>query len=116
MVPPTTSAAAALPMQSIDYPMIPKWLAYCNNHPQCSGEDFNSLVPKFNEKGFRCLHQLTGDCITVEKLSEWLGIGKGTADLILRYAEEDVVAICAGVFQMPYGCSGHGQNLMQPQN
>lgn len=63
------------------------------------------------------MHQLTGDRITVEKLSEWLGIGKGTADLILGYTEEDMVAICTGAFQMPLGVIGsHGQNLTQPQN
>jgi hypothetical protein len=61
------------------------------------------------------LHQLTGDHITVEKLSEWLGIRKGTADLILRYAEEDILAIHGGVFQMLFGAgSSQGQNLMQP--
>jgi len=73
-------------------------------------------VPKFDKEGFRRLNQLTGDRITVEKLSEWLGIGKGTADLILRYAEEDITAIqvCAGAFQMPLGgVIGHGQNSIQ---
>jgi len=91
--------------------MIADWLALCDNHPQRSGENFGCLATKFDEEGFRRLHQLTGDRITVEKLLEWLGIGKGTADLILGYAEEDVAAIRAGSFQMP-----HGQNLMQPQN
>jgi hypothetical protein len=110
MVPPTTPA---LLTQPVDYPMITEWLAYCDNHPQHSGEDFNNLVPKFDKEGFRRLHQLTGDRIMVKKLSEWLGIGKGTADLILRYAEEDIMAIHTGTFQMLFG--GHGQNLMQPQ-
>jgi hypothetical protein len=72
-------------------------------------------VSKFDKEGFWCLHQLTGDCITVKKLSEWLGIRKGTADLILRYVEEDILVICGGAFQMPFGASSsQGQNLMQP--
>ena len=104
------------PMQPLNYPMIAEWLALCDNHPQHSGEDFSSLVPKFDKEGFQCLHQLTGDCITVEKLSEWLDIGKGTADLILGYAEEDIAAIRAGAFQIPFGATGsHGENLMQSQ-
>ena len=109
MVPP-------IPSQPVDYPLIAEWLTKCDNHPQRSGEDFTSLVPKFDKEGFRRLNQLTGDRITVEKLSEWLGIGKGTADLILRYAEEDITAIQvrAGAFQMPLGgVLGHGPNSIQ---
>jgi hypothetical protein len=106
MVPPIMPA---LPTQSVEYPMIAEWLTYCDNHPQRSGEDFSSLMPKFDDEGFRRLYQLTGDRITVEKLSEWLGIRKGTADLILRYAEEDIVVIRAGVFH-PF--TGHGQNIV----
>jgi len=90
--------------------MIADWLALCDLHPQCSSENFSCLGTKFDQEGFRRLHQLTGERITVEKLLEWLDIGKGTADLLLRYAEEDTAAICAGAFQML-----HGQNLTQPQ-
>ena len=113
VVPPTMSVP---PIQPIDYPLIAEWLGQCDSNPQRTGEDFASLVPKFDKEGFRRLHQLTGDRITVEKLSEWLGIGKGTADLILRYAEEDITAIQvrAGAFQMPLGgVSSHGQNFAQ---
>ena len=50
----------------------------------------------------------------MEKLSEWLSIGKGTADLILRYAEEDIAAIHVGAFQMPLSTSSiYGQGPMQ---
>jgi len=90
--------------------MIADWLALCDLYPQRSGENFSCLGTKFDQEGFRRLHQLTGECITVEKLLEWLDIGKGTADLLLRYVEEDTAAIRAGAFQMP-----HGQNLTQPQ-
>ena len=112
IVPPMTSVPQ---MQPVNYPMITEWLTFCDNHPQRSGEDFGSLVPKFDKEGFRRLHQLTGDRITVEKLSDWLGIGKGTADLILGYAEEDVAAIRAGTLQIPLGnVDSHGQNLTPP--
>ena len=112
MVPLMTSV---LPTPPIKYPLIAEWLVQCDDHPQCSSEDFTNLVPKFDKEGFRRLHQLTGGRITVEKLSEWLGIGKGTADLILRYAEEDIAAIRARAFQMPPGGVGSlGQNFTQP--
>ena len=38
--------------------------------------------------------------MSVEKLSDWLNIGKGTADLIIQYAEEDMELIKAGMFSM----------------
>jgi hypothetical protein len=109
MAPPMTSV---VPTQHIEYPTIAEWLTYCDNHPLRSGEDFASLAPKFDKEGYRHVNQLTGESITVlvEKFSEWLGIGKGITDLIIRYAAEDVAAICAGVFQMSF--SSHGQNMM----
>ena len=48
----------------------------------------------------RRINQLTGPRMTVEKLSEWLSIGVGTADLLIQYAEEDVVLIKNGLFSM----------------
>ena len=101
-------------MLPANYPLISEWLAFCDNHPQRSGEDFSNLASKFALEGFSRLHQLISNRITLEKLSEWFSIGKGMADLILRYAEEDVVAIRAEVFQMPLGASNiHGQDPMQ---
>ena len=38
--------------------------------------------------------------MTVENLSNWLEIGKGTADLIIHYAEEDMVLVRDGKFTM----------------
>ena len=38
--------------------------------------------------------------MSVEKLSEWLNIGKGTADLIIQYVEEDVELVKAGMFNI----------------
>ena len=87
-----------VPNPSVEYPKIVAWLAHCNRHPSHSGEDFSELLPKFDKEGFRCIHQLTGNQITVEKLAEWVGIGKGTADLLIRYAEEDIELVKAGRF------------------
>jgi hypothetical protein len=42
----------------------------------------------------------TGTQVTVDKLSEWLEIGPGTAILIMNYAEEDCGLITAGTFSM----------------
>ena len=38
--------------------------------------------------------------MSVENLSNWLGIGKGIADLIIRYAEEDMILVEDGNFTM----------------
>ena len=36
------------------------------------------------------INQLTRNHISVEKLSTWLNIGKGTANLLIQYAKEDM--------------------------
>lgn len=46
------------------------------------------------------MNQLTGPQMTIEKLSEWLSIGGGMADLLIQYAEEDVMLIKNGSFSM----------------
>jgi hypothetical protein len=38
--------------------------------------------------------------MSVENLSNWLEIGKGTADLIIQYAEEDMALVRDGKFTM----------------
>jgi len=38
--------------------------------------------------------------MTVENLSGWLSIGKGTADYIIQYADEDMVLVRNGKFTM----------------
>jgi hypothetical protein len=90
-VPPVAAPAART-----EYPKITAWLAYCDRHPDRSGENFSAHAQNFDLEGYRRIHQLTGDRISVEKLSAWLGIGKGTADLLIGYAEEDVALIKAG--------------------
>jgi hypothetical protein len=44
--------------------------------------------------------------MSVENFSNWLEIGKGTADLIIRYAEEDMVLVSNGKFTMDLELAG----------
>ena len=44
--------------------------------------------------------------MSVENLSNWLEIGKGTADLIIQYAEEDMVLVSNGKFMMVLKLAG----------
>src|SRR5271168_741546 len=85
---------------AIVYPSIADWLNYCDSHPDRAGEDFKTHIAVFDRHGFRRMNQLTGPWMTVEKLSDWLSIGIGTADLLIQYAEEDVVLIKNGLFSM----------------
>jgi hypothetical protein len=85
---------------AFEYPNITTWLAYCDQHPNRCGENFSMHAGKFSDEGYRRIQQLTGDRISVEKLSSWLGIGKGTADLLIQYAEEDVALVKVGAFKM----------------
>lgn len=105
--PPGPPAAVAVPTANLvttgaklDYPKISHWLNYCDTHPDRRGEDFVAHIYKFDREGFRRINQLTGDRVTIEKLSDWLKIGKGTADLLIQYAEEDVELIKNGMFTM----------------
>ena len=94
--------APSAPKQAIsmEYPKISPWLAYCDKHPTRSGENFSAHAQRFSDEGYRRIHQLTSRRISVEKLSDWLGIGKGTADLLIQYAEEDTELVKAGTFTM----------------
>jgi hypothetical protein len=38
--------------------------------------------------------------LSIRSLAGWLSIGKGTADLIIRYAEQDIQLVKAGKFQL----------------
>jgi hypothetical protein len=87
-----------------DYPLILPWLAYCDSHPGRTGDNFSSYAWKFETEGYRRINQLTSDSADrlslIEKLSSWLSIGKGIADLLTRYAEEDIALIKKGTFSM----------------
>jgi hypothetical protein len=97
---PTPLPAPRKTIKISDYPQITTWLNYCDSHPDRRGEYLSSHAEKFDQEGYRRINQLTGDRVSVEKLSDWLGIGKGTADLLIRYAEEDIELIKDGIFTM----------------
>lgn len=101
------------PGAKIDYPKIPAWLKHCDNHPDRGDERFFMHAWKFEQEGYRRINQLTGERTTVEKLSQWLDIGKGTADLLIQYAEEDVALVKAGTFLM---ILGDGSDAEEGQN
>ena len=81
-------------------PHIYKWLQYCDCLPDCEGEFFFGLADKFEQQGYHTIDQLTGSQMTIENLSNWLEIGKGTADLIIHYAKEDMVLVRDGKITM----------------
>jgi hypothetical protein len=83
-----------------DYPMISEWLDYCDQHPERQGYDLATFKPSFEREGFRRITQLSRDRITIEQLSDWIGIGKAMAMLIISYAVTDVAAVQAGTFSM----------------
>ena len=93
----------AIPMATLRHvrgPRIYEWLQYCDRLPDREGEFFFGLADKFEQQGYRTIDQLTGSRMTVENLSNWLEIGKGTADLIIHYAKEDMVLVRDGKFTM----------------
>jgi hypothetical protein len=96
MMPQDAPVPNSSPTIPIRYPEISKWLHYCDTHPHRSGTNLSRHAWRFKQEGYLRIQQLATDRISVEKLSEWLGIGKGTADLIIQYAQEDVQLVRAG--------------------
>jgi hypothetical protein len=93
-------ANPTMPPRHVRGPRISDWLAYCDHVPGRDGEFFFGLVEKFDQQGYRTIDQLTSSRMSVENLSNWLEIGKGTADLIIQYAEEDMALVRDGKFTM----------------
>ena len=60
------------------------------------------------------INQLTSGCMSIENLSSWMNIGKGTADYIIQYADEDMVLMNNGEFKMVDlpNVGGSGDNLL----
>ena len=88
------------PQKHMRGPRITPWLQYCNRVPGREGENLSVLTGKFDKEGYRTIDQLTGSHMSVENLSNWLGIGKGIANLIIQYAEEDMSLVRDGNFTM----------------
>jgi hypothetical protein len=89
-----------MPPRPVKGPAISAWLQYCDGHLSRRGENFFELAEKFGEQGYRTIDQLTGSWMSIENLLSWLGIGKGTADYIIQYADEDMVLVRSGKFTM----------------
>jgi hypothetical protein len=98
--PQVPQANPTVPLRHVRGPRIFDWLEYCDRVPGRDGEFFFGLADKFDKQGYRTIDQLTSSRMTVENLSNWLEIGKGTADLIIQYAEEDMVLVRDGKFTM----------------
>ena len=63
-------------------------------------------IPKFSNQGYQQIDQIAW--ATVEQLSDWLGIGKGIADLLIAYAKEDVKLVSEGRFSMQTAAGNNG--------
>lgn len=100
---PQANPTAPGPPRHVRGPRIFVWLQYCDRIPGRDGEFFFGLADKFDQQGYRTIDQLTGNRMSVENLSNWLDIGKGTADLIIQYAEEDMALVRDGKFTMETG-------------
>ncbi|KAF8343243.1 hypothetical protein F5887DRAFT_1075992 [Amanita rubescens] len=93
-------AVAETEPDSYEYPPIPQWLCHCDRHPRRQNYKLGRYAPAFDREGFVCLDQLVGSQITISDLSDWLQIGRGTADLIIRCAEQDVLLIKNHKFEL----------------
>lgn len=99
-VPQPNTTAQSAPQKYIRGPRILPWLQYCDRFPGREGENFSALAGQFDKEGYRTIDQLTGSRMSVENLSNWFGIGKGVADRIIQYAEEDMTLVIDGNFTM----------------
>jgi hypothetical protein len=99
-VPPAAQPDPTVPQKTIRGPRISPWLQYCDRQPGREGENFSALAGKFDDEGYRTIDQLTGSRMSVENLSNWFGIRKGIADLIIQYVEEDMAFVRDGNFTM----------------
>jgi len=88
------------PLRHVRGPRISEWLQFCDRVPGRDGEIFFGLADRFDHQGYRTIDQLTGSRVSVGNLSNWLEIGKGTADLLIQYAEEDMALVRNGGFTM----------------
>ena len=90
------------PSKYVTGPAISTWLQYLDSHPHrhCNYNGFVTLAPNFEAECYRTIDQLTSGSTSTEKLSSWVKIGKGTADYIIQYADEDMALVIDGKFEM----------------
>ena len=87
-------------------PTICDWLDHCDHLPDCQAPLFFTLLEKFRRQGYQTIDQLTSSRVTVADLSSWLDIGKGTADLIIAYADQDMALVRNGMFKLESAPTG----------
>ncbi|KAF8838295.1 hypothetical protein BDN67DRAFT_1013216 [Paxillus ammoniavirescens] len=89
---PSTSTQAA------EIPDIISWFAYLDSREERQPDDptFTQFGPILKDQGFLRLSQLSLEYFGLADLQKWLGIGAGTAVLIMQYAKEDLAAIRSG--------------------
>lgn len=97
---PVVQPNPTAPQKHIRGPRISPWLQYCDRVPGREGENFSDLADKFDNEGYRTIDQLIGNRMSVENISDWFGIRKGIADLIIQYVEEDMALVRDGNFTM----------------
>jgi hypothetical protein len=88
----------------IRYPNIEEWFQSLDEH-NIRGQDgirFSQYGAVLKAEGFIRLSQLTLEFLSLKDLQELLGIGKGTAVLLMQYAQEDINAIKAGSLTFPH--------------
>ncbi|KAF9223323.1 hypothetical protein BS17DRAFT_880548 [Gyrodon lividus] len=94
---PSTSAQAA------EIPGIISWFAHLDCREERKPDDpaFTQFGPILKDQGFLRLSQLSLEYFGLADLQKWLGIGAGTAVLIMQYAKEDLEAIKSGRWVSP---------------
>ena len=107
---PGPQANQTAPLKQVCGPNISEWLWNCDQVPGCGGF-FLGLADKFVKEGYHTIDQLTNHRMTVENLSNWLEIEKGTADLIIQYAKEDMESVRDGKFMMELVHGGDGEDM-----
>ena len=65
-------------------------------------------ILKFSDQGYWQIDQITQ--ATVKQLSDWLGIGKGIADLLTMYVKKDMRLVSEGRFSMATTAVNNGGN------
>ena len=95
---------------SVEYPHISEWLCYCDSHQHWQGDNLCMYIPKFSDQGYWWIDQIAQ--ATVEQLSDWLGIGKGIADLLIAYVKEDVRLVSEGRFLMTIAAGNNGGTIL----
>jgi hypothetical protein len=83
----------------IIYPTINEWAAYCDaNMKRARLTRAGDIRGKLTQQGYVEITQLTSTCVSsATELAKAIDVGLGTAELIIRWADEDVEKVRAGL-------------------